>query len=231
MRGSRGHVLIGKRHADAGAPDMRGVGPRCGDRPSQLLGQLGVQRPEAAAERDDRRSRLEHVSRCGIGMQDAGIFSDDDDSNRKFVERRPERLSQIGFDCQIGRRGLLREVLRLSPHPMFRDRHRPSPQTPLSSGLSHRSKFGRLRCIRGSSMPSRNPVVAFATRQTERREPRRSDRASPWSDTGVASMLSRNVGDHGPRLGVMPSHLPPIGLPCGLFVMSLRWRLDYCDPA
>ena len=48
MRGGGGHVLIGKRHADAGAPDMRGVGPHQGDRPSQLLGQLGVQRPEAA---------------------------------------------------------------------------------------------------------------------------------------------------------------------------------------
>jgi hypothetical protein len=200
--------------------------PRCRASP-----RASVQSPEAAAERDHRRSRLEHASRGGIGVQNAGAFGDDDDSDRKVVECRTERLGQIGFYRPIGRRGLLRETVRFSPYPMRNDRHRPSPQTPFSSGSPQRSKFGRLAALRGSSIASRNPVVAFATRQTERRKPRRSGRASPWSDTGVASMLSRNVGDHGPRLGVMPSHLPPIGLPCGLFVMSLRWRLDYCDPA
>ena len=47
---------------------MRGFAPRRGDRPLELFRQFGVQSPEAAAERDHRRSRLEHASRGGIGI-------------------------------------------------------------------------------------------------------------------------------------------------------------------
>ena len=164
--------------------------PRCRASP-----RASVQSPEAAAERDHRRSRLEHASRGGIGVQNAGAFGDDDDSDRKVVERRTERLGQIGFYRPIGRRGLLRETVRFSPYPIRNDRHRPSPQTPFSSGSPQRSKFGRLAALRGSSIASRNPVVAFATRQTERRKPRRSGAAHlSRSGAGVAFDARRKGG-------------------------------------
>jgi len=76
-----GHFFVDEGDADADGTDMSILDLRGCDRCSQLFGQIGTQCTEASAERDDRRSMVEHAFGGLVGVQDARLAVHDDHTN------------------------------------------------------------------------------------------------------------------------------------------------------
>ena len=104
---SGGHFFVDEGDADADGTDLRGC-----DRCSQLFGQIGTQCTEASAERDDRRSMVEHAFGGLVGVQDARLAVHDDHTN---IDCRgcTKCFYEIGFCDGGGAAGAGRDAARI----------------------------------------------------------------------------------------------------------------------
>ena len=120
---SGGHFFVDEGDADADGTDMSILDLRGCDRCSQLFGQIGTQCTEASAERDDRRSMVEHAFGGLVGVQDARLAVHDDHTNIDAVEGATKCFYEIGFCDGGGAAGAGRDAARIFVNPIRNDGH------------------------------------------------------------------------------------------------------------